>query len=348
MSGYLAKGFLKKQNKGEKLLSYAWLYLIFKNGIDLVHFIFRRSYFAGNSHTMELVLIVALFFFGIWLLAQLYSRFPVFRNGFILLVVLYSVLKTDMLTVGAAPWYMLALIWYHIIVYLTRNMKPCHVLLVAVLISGFANYQNSIGRFLTLSRMLNFLENHDEVRLASKHFMKNAANAFPFVAMSALMNKGPFMIYNGQEYGEDADGVTGFSGDDGRTSIFDYVSMRSMLNGDRHSYVYEFYSKLLNFREKSKAIRDGAFYDLMWANPWYSNFDPQYVYAFLRYCAEQKLLIVINFNLNESRDVVVTIPDDAVELVGGCKSEYRVVLNPGEVKIVDLLNDRCRDGACTV
>lgn len=157
MSGYLAKGFLKKQNKGEKLLSYAWLYLIFKNGIDLVHFIFRRPYFAGNNHTIELVLTVWLFFFGIWLLAQLYSRFPTFQNGFILLVVLYSVLKTDMLTIGAAPWYMLALIWYHIIVYLTRNMKPSHVLFVAVLISGFANYQNSIGKFLTLSRMLNFL-----------------------------------------------------------------------------------------------------------------------------------------------------------------------------------------------
>lgn len=196
--------------------------------------------------------------------------------------------------------------------------------------------------------MLRFMENHDEVRLASKHFMKNARNAFPFVAMSALMNRGPFMIYNGQEYGEDADGAAGFSGDDGRTSIFDYVSMKSVLKDDRHSDVYEFYCKLLNFREKNPAIRNGAFYDLMWANPWYSDFDPQYVYAFLRYCDDEKLLIVINFNLNEGRKVTVTVPEDAVELVGGCRNEYQVELNPGEVKIVDLLNVRCRDGACTV
>lgn len=157
ISGYLAKGFLKKEYKGEKLLSYAWLYLLFKNGIDLVHFIFRRPYFEGNSHTPELILIVCLFCFGIWLLAQLYSRFPAFRNIFLLLVVLFSVCKTNMLTTGAAPWYMMALIWYHIIVYLTRNMKQSHVLAAAVILSAFINYQDSIGKFLTLSRMINFL-----------------------------------------------------------------------------------------------------------------------------------------------------------------------------------------------
>jgi len=186
------------------------------------------------------------------------------------------------------------------------------------------------------NNMLRFMENHDEVRLASKNFMKNAKNAFPFVALAALMNKGPFMIYNGQEYGENAEGAAGFSGDDGRTSIFDYVSMKSVLNDDRHSEAYEFYSKLLSFREKSPAIQKGAFYDLMWANPWYSNFDPQYVYAFLRYCEEQKLLIVINFNLNEGRKATVTIPEDAINLVGGCKNEYEIELKPGEIIIVNL------------
>ncbi|MBR6542120.1 MAG: hypothetical protein IKT73_02820, partial [Anaerotignum sp.] len=86
MSGYLAKGFLKKQYKGEKLLSYAWLYLLFKNAIDLVHLIFRRPYFNGGKHTSVLILIVCLFCFGIWLLSQLYDRFPAFQKAFILLV----------------------------------------------------------------------------------------------------------------------------------------------------------------------------------------------------------------------------------------------------------------------
>ena len=173
--------------------------------------------------------------------------------------------------------------------------------------------------------MLRFMENHDEVRLASRHFVGDAFKAMPAVVMSMLMNRGPFMIYNGQESGEDAEGAVGFSGDDGRTSIFDYAVMprhqKWMSDGkfdggdfsDEQRKLYELYKKLLNFRLTNDAINKGAFYDLMWVNPWYSNFDPQYVYAFLRYHNEERLLVVVNFNLNESRYCEVKIPQDALE-----------------------------------
>ncbi len=173
--------------------------------------------------------------------------------------------------------------------------------------------------------MLRFMENHDEVRLASRHFVGDAFKALPAVAMAALMNRGPFMIYNGQESGEDAEGASGFSGDDGRTSIFDYAVMpkhqKWMASGkfdgsefsDEQRKLYEFYKKILNFRLTSDAINKGAFYDLMWVNPWYSNFDPQYVYAFLRYFNEEKLLIIINFNQDESRYCEVKISEDALD-----------------------------------
>ncbi len=176
--------------------------------------------------------------------------------------------------------------------------------------------------------MLRFMENHDEVRLASKHFVGDAFKALPAVAMAALMNRGPFMIYNGQESGEDAEGSVGFSGDDGRTSIFDYAVMpkhqKWMANGsfdgseftDEQGKLFDFYKKILNFRLTSDAINKGAFYDLMWVNPWYSNFDPQYVYAFLRYFNHDRLLIVINFNRNESRYCEVKISDDAMGYLG--------------------------------
>lgn len=172
--------------------------------------------------------------------------------------------------------------------------------------------------------MLRFMENHDEPRLASRHFIGDAFKALPAVVLSALMNKGPFMIYNGQESGEDAEGTTGFSGDDGRTSIFDYAVMprhqKWMSNGkfdgsnfsEEQKKLYDFYSKLLNLRLTSKAVSKGAFYDLMWVNPWYSNFDPQFVYAFLRYCEDERLLVVVNFNVNESRCCQVKISEDAL------------------------------------
>jgi hypothetical protein len=77
--------------------------------------------------------------------------------------------------------------------------------------------------------------------------------------------------------------------------------------------LYDYYKKLLNYRLHSEAINKGAFYDLMWVNPWYSNFDPQYVYAFLRYHDEDRLLVVVNFNQNESRYCEVKISEDALE-----------------------------------
>ena len=174
--------------------------------------------------------------------------------------------------------------------------------------------------------MLRFMENHDEVRLASRFFMQKPENAYPFVALSALMNSGPFMIYNGQEYGEDA-----ADSDNGRTSIFDYNYMKI-----KNIQVFDFYKYLLSFRESHPAITKGAFYDLMWANPWYNNFDPQFVYAFLRYYGNDKLLIVINFNLNEGRNVTVTIPDDARKLIGGCEPKYDVQLQSADFKIIQL------------
>ena len=173
--------------------------------------------------------------------------------------------------------------------------------------------------------MLRFMENHDEPRLASKHFIGDAFKALPAVTTAALMNRGPFMIYNGQESGEDSDGAAGFSGDDGRTSIFDYTTMPKHQNWmskgkfdgseftEEQRKLYDYYKKLLNYRLHSEAINKGAFYDLMWVNPWYSNFDPQYVYAFLRYHEEERLLVVINFNQNKSRYCEVKIAEDALE-----------------------------------
>jgi hypothetical protein len=167
------------------------------------------------------------------------------------------------------------------------------------------------------------------------------------------------MVYNGQESGEEALGEVGYSGEDGRTSIFDYCRMPShqkWMNGGKfdgdgfdesQKKLFGYYRELLHFRNEHAAIKEGKFYDLMWCNPWYSNFDPQYVYAFLRYTETERLLIVINFNRNESRDVEVKIPHDALALMGRTQANefdmndfanevHAVHLELSETKIIDL------------
>lgn len=192
-------------------------------------------------------------------------------------------------------------------------------------------------------QMLRFIENHDEIRLASSHFLGDASRAIPGFACAALMNLNPVMIYNGQEVGEKGLSETGFNGDNGRTTIFDYSIMPShqkwMNNGkfdgaklnNREKELREIYSKILNFRIKYKAFSDGAFYDLMWANPWFTNFDPQYNYAFLRYCSTEIFLVVVNFHSTEKRNIRVKIPIDAIGFM-------QLHLQKDFLSAVDILN----------
>ncbi|HMM10655.1 MAG TPA: alpha-amylase family protein [Bacteroidales bacterium] len=178
------------------------------------------------------------------------------------------------------------------------------------------------------NRMLRFLENHDEVRLASRHTGLQPLHSLPAMAVAAFMHPSALLIYNGQESGETATGASGFSGDDGRTSIYDYCIMPqhqqwynngncdgAMLSYDQKLLRLAF-QKMLMARLTMPALKSGAFYDLMWANPWFTNFDPQYVFAFLRYCTDQKIIVLANFNKSELRSIKLKIPEDAFRLMG--------------------------------
>ena len=50
--------------------------------------------------------------------------------------------------------------------------------------------------------MLYFLENHDELRIASDFLAGDARRGIPAAIVSVLMNSNPFMLYAGQEFGE--------------------------------------------------------------------------------------------------------------------------------------------------
>ncbi len=74
-----------------------------------------------------------------------------------------------------------------------------------------------------------YVENHDEVRVASKHFVRGlkssdsrATYGLAMAAYAALL-PGNFLIHGGQELGENAENHGPFAGDNGKTSIFDFV-----------------------------------------------------------------------------------------------------------------------------
>lgn len=173
--------------------------------------------------------------------------------------------------------------------------------------------------------MLRFLENHDEQRVASDFFVGDAERAIPAMALSALLHQGPVMLYNGQEVGETASGESGFSGDDGRTSIFDYWNMpehqKWMNNGafdggllsDKQRVLRSSYAKVLEMCQQP-AIKDGLFYDLMWQNQDVGLFNTHRLYAFLRYCSDQQLIVICNFD-TEMHHVHLKVPSHALEVL---------------------------------
>ena len=170
--------------------------------------------------------------------------------------------------------------------------------------------------------MLNFLENHDEQRVASDFFSGDARPGIPGMIVSAAMNTNPVMIYSGQELGERGMDAEGFSGRDGRTTIFDYWSVESLRNWNNNGLfdgakltpaersLREMYAKLLNVVRSEPVIVEGAFYDLMYANSGNPYFNPNRQYAFLRKWKNEVLLVVVNFD-RADQCVWVNIPVEA-------------------------------------
>ena len=177
--------------------------------------------------------------------------------------------------------------------------------------------QHSNGR---LNHMLYFLENHDEQRIASGFFCGNGACAEPAMIIAATLNQCPVMIYSGQELGEKGMDLEGFSGMDGRTSIFDYWGVKSLqawsnkgkydgahLNEEQRE-LRAFYQKLLTIARDNKAIQKGQMYDITYAQG--EGFDKHEQFAFLRHVGHETLLIVVNFRDREQQ-IPVRIPNDA-------------------------------------
>ena len=159
-----------------------------------------------------------------------------------------------------------------------------------------------------VDHMLYFVENHDEQRVASRFFANKPESGIPATILLSCLNKSPYMVYFGQELGEAALDAEGFSGDDGRTTIFDYWGLASiqrwMNNGafdgkllsKAEAKLRNVYQNILSFALHNEAIASGAFYDLQYANYENPNFNGNKLFAFMRYTDTEKMLFVINFS----------------------------------------------------
>lgn len=168
--------------------------------------------------------------------------------------------------------------------------------------------------------MLNFLENHDEQRIASDFFVGDARKGRAQLLVSALMYRNPFMLYFGQELGEKGMDAEGFSGRDGRTTIFDYWTVDTIrrwrnkgtfdasLLSEEEVSLRQFYTNVMRLKEQEPAFSDGEFFDLM-----YQNTSIHQQYAFVRKGKRNVMLVVANFSEVEQQ-IQINLPRHMFEL----------------------------------
>jgi len=180
--------------------------------------------------------------------------------------------------------------------------------------------------------MLHFLENHDEQRIASVGFAGDAQKGKPAMVVSATIGTSPVMIYFGQEVGEPGDGNAG-QGSETRTTIYDYWGVPNhvkwMNEGafdggllpDKERELLEFYKKLLNFTSKSAALC-GQYQEIHSHNRQHTEWYNDRVFSYVRWKEEERLLIVCNFDSNDTFGFNLNLPQNVVQAWGLKEGNY--------------------------
>ncbi len=182
--------------------------------------------------------------------------------------------------------------------------------------------------------MVHFLENHDEQRIASPFFIGDPWKALPGLVVSATIDKGPIMIYFGQEVGEPGAGAEGFSGEDGRTTMFDYWGVpqhQKWVNGKKYDgglldveqkALRQFHGDILTLAKNNPAIAHGDYFDLTELNLNAKNCSDRIV-SFARSLGNERLVIIAGFNV-KLEHIKIQLSNETVSAFGLKSSEHYI------------------------
>ncbi|MEM9456872.1 MAG: alpha-amylase family glycosyl hydrolase [Myxococcota bacterium] len=207
------------------------------------------------------------------------------------------------------------------------------------------------------ARYLQYLENHDERRIASPIEPMGGPDDSGFGSMQAgyqlapiafLFSAGPILMYNGQEVGEAGAGVEGFGQDDGRTSIFDYWSLPALsawVNGGAfdggglsaaQADLRNYYADLLTLSRDPSVVGSSYWGLEYFNNPGMFADVPDGFYTFARFepGSARAVVVVANFAPGMSSAGPVRMPPELVAAIGltGEVSVRRVLGREGRVE----------------
>ena len=182
--------------------------------------------------------------------------------------------------------------------------------------------------------MLHFLENHDEQRIASPDFAGSAEKGKPAMVVSATISTSPTLVYFAQEFGEAGEEDAGF-GSPTRTSIFDYVGVPTLQrwvndkkfdggqSTDYEKALRDFYKRLLNFTINSSALA-GNYQDIHQFNRQNTEWYNDKVLSFVRWSDDEKLIVISNFNAENTYGFELSLPQDIIEKWNLKDGEYQL------------------------
>jgi glycosidase len=176
------------------------------------------------------------------------------------------------------------------------------------------------GRKEIAGHMLHFMENHDELRIASPEFAGNATFGKPAMVVSATATSAPVMVYFGQEVGEKGAGNPGF-GNPWRTTIFDYWGVSShqrwmnegafdggQLSGAERS-LRDFYHMLLNYKSESDVLT-GEYAEIHQYNRENTAGYNDRLFSFVRWKGRERLLVITSFDPHETHRMELSVPPE--------------------------------------
>lgn len=169
-------------------------------------------------------------------------------------------------------------------------------------------------------RMCYFLENHDEQRFASPYYAGSTLALTPALGVMALSGGQAYLHYFAGELGEAGMDSEGYSGVDGRTSIFDFWSLASLRRlGADYSTKYllptertclNLHRQILSLASKHPVLSSGAYYGLNYLQA--EGYDRHRVLSFVRYTADRFVLLVANF-AHEERSVSLRLSPEVFD-----------------------------------
>lgn len=186
--------------------------------------------------------------------------------------------------------------------------------------------------------MLNFLENHDEQRLASPWFAGSTDRGWAAAAFSMLFNTASFMLYAGQEVGENA-----AEGHEGHTSIFQWCHPSGLSNlysyiqngkglSREERHVLSRYRSLLALAS-GPLFRTGSTWDLCYCQG--PSFNADKLFAFVRYNGTRACAILCNFD-SVQHQITLDLPAELLSASGIKTNRAAISAAPFDYSVVEL------------